>query len=160
MSGGGHKIIDVDYDTYASGEAELGWLNASVSLSALQKMDWNVFARELIGRIHKDLASCDAEIGHLKLLISSPTGQVVANATSIDETPVVRNDIRMACEGAASLILNARARIEPQVLESIVKRAIRAVAENVIDVSALSLHSFKPAYPKPTYRFDKVVLQP
>ena len=30
----GRKILDIDYDTYAEGEAELGWLNASVRLTA------------------------------------------------------------------------------------------------------------------------------
>ena len=30
----GQRIMDVDYDTYAVGEAELGWLNSSLSVSA------------------------------------------------------------------------------------------------------------------------------
>jgi G3E family GTPase len=35
QSGGfGRRILDIDYDTYAEGEAELGWLNASVRLSS------------------------------------------------------------------------------------------------------------------------------
>src|SRR5947209_97141 len=30
----GRKILDIDYDTYAEGEAEMGWLNSSVHVSA------------------------------------------------------------------------------------------------------------------------------
>src|SRR5437762_10264660 len=29
----GRKILDIDYDTYAEGEAEMGWLNSSVHVS-------------------------------------------------------------------------------------------------------------------------------
>src|SRR5262245_57533207 len=32
----GRKILDIDYDTYAEGEAELGWLNSSVRVRAPQ----------------------------------------------------------------------------------------------------------------------------
>ena len=31
--GFGRKILDIDYDIYAEGEAELGWLNSSVHLT-------------------------------------------------------------------------------------------------------------------------------
>src|SRR5205823_3115916 len=30
----GRKILDIDYDTYAEGEAELGWLNATARLTS------------------------------------------------------------------------------------------------------------------------------
>src|SRR5207302_7058768 len=35
----GRRILDIDYDTYAAGEAELGWLNSSVHLTAEQPFD-------------------------------------------------------------------------------------------------------------------------
>ena len=40
----GQKIADVDYDTYAEGEAVLGWLNASASLSPKEPVDWGLGA--------------------------------------------------------------------------------------------------------------------
>src|SRR5205814_2346907 len=30
----GRRILDIDYDVYADGEAELGWLNSSVHVTA------------------------------------------------------------------------------------------------------------------------------
>lgn len=152
----GRKIIDVDYDTYASGEAELGWLNASISLVAREKIDWTVLGRNLIGRIHEELSRLNAEIGHLKLLISNPDGQVAANATSIREKPEVRTCME-ASAGEASLIVNARAHIDPELLKSIVERSISALAGPAIEFSEQSLHCFKPAYPRPTYRMNRVV---
>ena len=37
--GFGRKILDIDYDTYAEGEAELGWLNATARLTADKPFD-------------------------------------------------------------------------------------------------------------------------
>ena len=33
----GRRILDIDYDIYAEGEAELGWLNSSLTVNA----QWN-----------------------------------------------------------------------------------------------------------------------
>jgi G3E family GTPase len=155
---GGRKILEINYDTYASGEAEMGWLNTSISLVAHEKTDWGAFARDLIGRIHSELFKVNAEIGHLKILISTPAGQVIANATSIHAEPEVRAAAE-ASAGTASLIVNARAHIDPQRLNSILELSIRSTVGNSIEASDLALHSFKPAYPKPTYRFDTVIDQ-
>src|SRR5262249_11311113 len=35
----GRRILDIDYDIYAEGEAELGWLNSAVSVTAAQPFD-------------------------------------------------------------------------------------------------------------------------
>lgn len=152
----GEKLIEVDYDTYAAGEAELGWLNASVSLTALQPTNWDLFAGKLLDRVHSELAIRSAEIGHLKILLSNPDGQLTANVTRIGERPEIQNSIGVAT-GPASLILNARAHLDPDVLRSIVEQSIETIAENGVAISEISLNSFKPAYPKPTYRIDKLL---
>ncbi len=153
---GGNKILEVDYDTYALGEAELGWLNTSISLIAHEETDWEAFALEVICRIQSELASRSAEIGHLKLLLANSTGQVVANATSISERPAAHGSMAKDA-GAVTLVLNARAHVDPDQLKSIVERSIVAVAGGAIEVSSLSLHSFSPAYPRPTHRIGRVV---
>ena len=38
---------DVDYDTYAEGEALLGWLNATVRVRSAAPFDGNALLREL-----------------------------------------------------------------------------------------------------------------
>jgi G3E family GTPase len=154
----GNKILDVDYDMYASGEAELGWLNASGSITPHEETDWDSFARNLIGRIHSELADKKAEIGHLKLFLSNVTGSIIANATSINEKPEIRGTIMTGTE-PASLTINARAHMEPEMLKSIVESSITAVAGSAIELSEFSLSSLKPAYPRPTHRVNKVVAQ-
>ncbi len=154
---GGNRIIDVDYDLYARGEAELGWLNASLSLTAREETDWDAFARDVINRIQGDLASRSAEIGHLKLLLSDGARQIAANVTSIGERVETRGSIGRS-KGTSSLIINARARVEPQTLKSIFESSIADAAGNAIEFSKLSIHSFKPAYPRPQYRLDRIVV--
>jgi len=156
VSGGGRTIIDVDYDIYASGEAELGWLNASFSLFAREETNWDEFVKELIRLIHAELASRSAEIGHLKLLVSNARGQIVANSTSVAQMPVVRGSIG-AVAGMSSLIVNARARVDPKALASIVEDSLCAAAGSGISFSKLTLNSFRPAYPRPTYRLNSVI---
>ena len=35
----GRRILDLDYDIYAEGEAELGWLNSGLTMSASQEFE-------------------------------------------------------------------------------------------------------------------------
>jgi len=156
-SGGGHTIIDVDYDTYASGEAELGWLNASIPLDAREPTDWEAFVREVTGRIHNELSSRSAEIGHVKLFISSANGQATANDAGIGELPITQGNIGTHA-GAALLIVNVRACMEPVQLKAVVERSITAASGKAVNFSELKMNSFRPTYPCPTYRFDHVVI--
>ena len=43
--------LEVDYDTYAEGEALLGWLNCSLRLAATAPFDGNALLREVMGAI-------------------------------------------------------------------------------------------------------------
>ena len=52
----GQHVVEVDYDTYAAGEAALGWLNASVALHARGPVDWQAFAEELLEKIRREVA--------------------------------------------------------------------------------------------------------
>jgi G3E family GTPase len=124
VTNGGRKILDVDYDTYARGEAELGWLNASISLVAQQETDWAVFARDLICRIQQALASHNAEIG-LKLLLSNQDGQVAANVTSLRDVPSVHGSIGERWNG---FVNHKRAgSCRRTLLKSITEASIRAI---------------------------------
>ena len=44
----GRKVVAVDYDVYAAGEAALGWMNASAKLRARNDLDWQAFAGDLL----------------------------------------------------------------------------------------------------------------
>ena len=43
-SDAGKRIVEVDYDKYAEGEAVLGWLNSTIELGS-ESADWDIFAQ-------------------------------------------------------------------------------------------------------------------
>ena len=70
QSPAGQQAVDVDYDTYAAGEAALGWLNASVVLRANGPLDWQAFAEDLLEATRQPRVTArGAEIAHVKLFI-------------------------------------------------------------------------------------------
>jgi Ni2+-binding GTPase involved in maturation of urease and hydrogenase len=156
VRGGGNKIIEVDYDAYAQGEAELGWLNTSFLLTAPAPKDWNALGLDVARRIQTELASLSAEIGHLKLLLANSTSQFIVNSTGIHEDLTTQGSIGNH-PGELEFVLNVRAHISPDQLKAIVGRSILAAAGETVEISNLSLSSFSPAYPRPTHRIDKVV---
>jgi G3E family GTPase len=86
----GRTIAEVDYDTYAAGEAALGWLNASVRLVAEGTADWTGFCRELLAIARRQSAERSAQIAHLKLHLTADGQTLTANLTASDDEPLVR----------------------------------------------------------------------
>lgn len=60
--------MEVDYDIYAEGEAELGWLNCQGKLSAAQTVELDDFLMKLLGSSHHQLIAMEAEVAHLKVI--------------------------------------------------------------------------------------------
>ena len=64
----GRKILDIDYDTYAEGEAELGWLNSSVRVTGTEPFPLDELLLEIITSLRDRLAEEGAETAHLKTI--------------------------------------------------------------------------------------------
>jgi G3E family GTPase len=148
----GKRVAEVDYDTYAAGEAALGWMNASARLTARSDTDWQAFAHELLEAFRGMLRSQSAEIAHLKLYLMGKQGHVVGNLTSNDGPPSVRGGMQRGCR-EVKLLLNARVHVPPNALRDAAEKALKAVAGNRIDWAITSMRSFFPGRPQPTYRF-------
>jgi Ni2+-binding GTPase involved in maturation of urease and hydrogenase len=152
----GRKITDVDYDTYAAGEAALGWMNASAKLRAGSDIDWKSFAGDLLETIRGELCARSAEIAHLKLYLTAGGGHLVGNVTSNDSPLSIRGSIDPA-QRSAALLINARVHVQPDVLRTTVERSLQATAGDRLQATITNLRSFFPARPQPTYRYDAVV---
>lgn len=152
----GRRVVEVDYDTYADGEAVLGWLNATVQLSAEEPTDWTDFADRLIRELWGRLRDRSSEIAHLKLLVQTATGSLVANATSTAREPTMRG----ALEGAtneAVLVLNARVHLPPEELRTLVEDCLRSTAGDRAQAEVAHIQSLSPGRPEPKHRYDRVV---
>jgi Ni2+-binding GTPase involved in maturation of urease and hydrogenase len=156
----GRRLADVDYDTYAEGEAVLGWLNARIELLPVgQPSDWRRFSEGLMAGIQSRCAQAGAEIGHVKLLLTSPQGEVAASATSLKDPVVLRGQLAPG-SALADLVVNARVQTSPQELERIVREELDRACGANIDIRIVTMRSLSPGRPRPTHRYDHVVAAP
>ena len=144
----------VDYATYAEGEALLGWLNATVELSASAPFDANHVLEVLAQGVQMMLPGI--EVAHLKMTFSPEEGLgeiAVINLVRSDLVPELSLRIEEPVL-AGQLIINVRAEGAPEDLE----RAVRTAAANLgRDLPGLHgevqhLESFRPGKPQPTHR--------
>lgn len=150
---GGFKILELDYDIYAEGEAELGWLNAAALLRLPQPRQLEEIGCQA-GELFKEhlRVHTDAEIAHLKLLLLGSGQALVCNATSMTE-PTRRSSGQSVEASEAELILNCRAFVPPEVLEQAWYSLLERLRENGSVVAERSIRAMRPARPVPTYRF-------
>lgn len=149
----GSRVVDVDYDLYAEGEAQLGWLNAVVDLRARTPSDWSAYARNVLSRLQ---IACNAqrdEIAHAKLFVSGRNATLTANLTGSADLPRVTGSIDDSI-AQARMFLNARVATPPDRLE---RRFREALLDDAVEPNIASLSCFQPARPTPQHRFAEVV---
>jgi G3E family GTPase len=154
----GRTVTEVDYDVYADGEAALGWLNAAYRLQADSEdgTDWGSFGPRLMSALRREFQDRSAEVAHLKIHLQAGSSSLVANLTSSQGEPSVRGRIEGLLD-EARLLINVRAHIEPDRLQSLVERSVQAVAGNRMTVVTEDLRCFAPSRPQPTHRYEMVV---
>jgi G3E family GTPase len=148
----GRKVLDIDYDTYAEGEAELGWLNASVRLTSGQPFLIDDLLQDVIRRLQAAFQG-SGEVAHLKAIALGDVSFGVANLVSSASRPEL--SLPSKSQGRAlDLIVNARAALDPAEIEAKVRQC---VAEACAGIGASgtfhTLQSFRPGRPQPTHRY-------
>jgi len=144
-------LRQIDYDRYANAEAVLGWLNAAVKLQAGQPFDPGRFMTSLATRLRDKFKAAKGEIGHLKFVFTSAGKSMWANLTHLTAEPAVGGE-KLAELSRGTLIINARVRLEPEDLESIVRDSLREVSNEMAVQSEIDdLQCFSPAYPEPPH---------
>ena len=148
----GKRLMDVDYDVYAEGEAELGWLNAQVALTSSQPFDLDAFLLAIVNQLREAFADQEAETAHLKTIGMHEGFYAVANLISSFDSPQL--SLASNCQTTnADVVINARVAIDPEHLSTHVREAVESVARQFgINASINSLQSFKPGRPVPTHR--------
>lgn len=145
--------LDIDYDVYAEGEAQLGWLNASFTWQG-GIADATGLCQSLMDRLAAGFASADAEIAHLKLWAQDSRHQLKisrvrnADAARVDEAP---------CDpwstDRVTVWLNARIQMDDTQLKEYFTMTLEQLSSDLHLASSLhELECFAPARPVPTYR--------
>jgi G3E family GTPase len=149
----GRKLLDIDYDTYAEGEAELGWLNASAHVTATTSFPLDAFLLEIVTRLQGPLTGL-GEVAHLKAIGLSEVSFGVANLVSSRGTP----ELSLPARGDVTeveLIVNARVAADPAAIETEVRQAVTAgCADRRAGAEFRTVQSFRPGRPQPTHRYS------
>jgi G3E family GTPase len=150
------KMMEMDYEVYAEGEAELGWLNCQVEAKTpdeAKKFSLDDVVLAFVRDIGKGLSHAGAEVAHLKVLGQTLENSSISNLVSSDGEA----ELSLASEistTSADLLVNARVATSPEELEMIVKSVASALQESMsIEFSIGAMQSFRPGKPEPTHRF-------
>jgi len=148
----GQRILDLDYDVYAAGEAELGWLNASLQLSSERVFELDELVLAVVEKLRDRLGKIRAETAHLKAIGWWEGQHGVANLISSDASAELSlaSDCRTQ---QAELIINARVAVDPTVLQGEVEGAVAEVCREFgVTADHGQTQSFRPGRPTPTHR--------
>jgi G3E family GTPase len=148
----GRRVLDIDYDTYAEGEAELGWLNASFTARAPQDFPLDDLLTGILSRLKQDLAEQQAETAHLKAIGLWEGFFGVANLVSSDSA--VELSLSSGCQvREAEVIVNARVACDPEFLQRLVESSAREAGQELgAAIDFRQTQSFRPGRPVPTHR--------
>lgn len=150
------EAMQVDYGTYAEGEALLGWLNATVQVTSQTDFDANRMLKELAAAVQSRLNQTSAEVAHLKMTFSPDK-----NLGDIAAISLVRNDLvpelSLTLSGdvdSGQLIVNLRAEAAPDQLKAAVHNALAEINRRCpgLELRLGHLEHFRPGKPQPTHR--------
>ncbi len=148
----GRRMLEVDYDVYAEGEAELGWLNSSLRVVAPAPFSLDDLSLGIVRRLQQLLVAFGAEPAHVKTISMAVDSYSVANVVSSD-TPAVLSRESHATTCEADVIVNARAAAAPGALEEQMLAAVGVTCQALsATADLLNTRSCSPARPRPTYR--------
>ena len=150
------RVMEVDYEIYADGEALLGWLNATVNLQSDSAFEAAEVMKAIAESVQSRLRSVDSEVAHFKMTFSPDHGfaeTAVLNLVRNDFIPELSQDLDEPAT-AGQLIVNLRAEAEPSILADAVRNAIEQLTVKFDGLATRidHLEHFKPGKPTPTHR--------
>lgn len=148
----GQRQMDVDYDVYADGEAELGWLNGQAVVTAPAEFELDRLLLDVIARLKDAFAATGVETAHLKAIGLWEGFYGVANLVSSFTAPEL--SLPSNCRvREANLVVNARVAADPVDLEAHVRTIVDSACQALgAEARFETLQRFRPGRPVPTHR--------
>lgn len=151
----GRRILKIDYDTYAEGEAELGWLNSSLHLDGAE-FALDELLMDLLGRVYSSIRD-RAEIAHLKVIGLADGVYAVANAVS-SKTGCELSLASQSKVPDANVIVNARVAMDPELLQEAVFASVAELCRKFnVRADFRQTQSLRPGRPVPSHRYASPV---
>lgn len=143
------KSLELDYEVYGAGEAELAWFDAALEIkSRTGKAMEEAYAliNNIISRINRQALA----IGHVKFLLDDGVRQTKVSITSHQSSGFLPEEAGAA---KVAMLINARVQAAPGQVEEIVVHSLDWLRLQTGCVIVERTHAaFQPGYPKPTYR--------
>ena len=147
--GEGTKILDIDYDKYAHGEAVLGWLNGTVALTG-KNAYWDTLLKDIMTGIAKAIKKEKLRVGHIKVIAENGKQYAVGNITGEASTLQLRGTA--GTSDNVKLIINARVETTPEHLDEIVRQVLVDAIDGQYNDEILAWRYLQPGRPNPTHR--------
>ena len=146
-----HTPLEIDYDRYGAGEAELAWLDEEITLHIKNNNARDV-VMGLLGEIETAVRAQNWSIGHLKFIIRSSAGEGKVSFTTLG-TSHWQNQLPEIAGSEVQLLVNGRIATQSATLEKLVSQLMGRNAETLgFAYETKNIASFHPGYPAPTHR--------
>src|SRR5262245_11566959 len=143
----GNRVLALDYEQYAAGEADLGWLNSSLLVQGRAPFDLDQLLLGTVTRLHRSFAAAGVETAHLKVIGQWEGAFAVANLVDSRSAPELSFPSQRRVP-KAHLTINARVAAEPALLETHIADALQAVATAMhLEIVDRHTQSFRPGQP-------------
>lgn len=140
------KSLQIDYDTYAQGEAKLAWLDQSLEVSGENALQGTEY---LINEIYHKTVAQGYNIGHLKFLIDGET------KVSFTNNFQAAAQLHIFPKSSVNLLLNMRVESTPEEIQHLIREACRTIESQYnYRLSLQQEAAFQPGYPRPIFRMS------
>lgn len=142
--------LDIDYALYAQGEADLAWLDRSLTLNS-PSGNAVFICEKLIGALFNTIQQQRLALGHLKFFIRSEDQSTKVSFTSSSTSDRVRLNLPESQD--VTILVNARIQTRPGILSMLMDNVVKTI-ESTYDCSVRTetTATFSPGYPVPTHR--------
>lgn len=149
----GKKLLDIDYDKYAHGEAVLGWLNGTVQLKA-KEAQWDQLLKNVMNGLAAKLDAEALRVGHVKVIMECGEKYSVGNITGGTETLQLRG--AADCGDEARMIVNARVETTPEHLDELIREVLSETLTDSYEQEVMAWRFLQPGRPNPTHRLAEI----
>jgi Ni2+-binding GTPase involved in maturation of urease and hydrogenase len=142
--------LDIDYDIYGAGEAELAWLDEEIGI-VTDDSSAGKAAQLFCKKLYDKLSSQGYLIGHLKFLIDDGKKQQKISYTTLPGSD--HSDTVNIETDRIVVLINARVQTRPALLQTIMNDAlVETEREARCKITEYQFSAFQPGYPRPTHR--------
>jgi len=144
--------LDIDYERYGTGEAQLAWLDERVRIQVPDDQGRETVIH-FLETVVEAIEDRDIPIGHLKILIQTEDRHAKVSFASLEDT-TWRDEIPPLTGTEVRMLINARLEISAPELRDLIARAANQMKEATgVTLQTSDVAYFHPAMPTPTHRF-------